>query len=154
MKKILFLFTAIMFSAAAIAQTPDFAGSWKLNGEKSKLNAEFSFAPKDIIITQAGNDMTVEKHSSFQDQEFVTNDKLTLDGKECTNPGFQDTQKKSTCNWSDDKTSLKVISKISIGDGDMTITEVYKKDGGNLIIESLSSSSFGDMNETMVYDKK
>ena len=137
-----------------MAQGPDFSGSWKLNGEKSKLNAEFSFAPKEIIITQAGNDMTVEKHSSFQDQEFVTNDKLTLDGKECTNPGFQDTQKKSTCNWSDDKASLKVISKISIGDGDMTITEVYKMDAGSMIIESMASSSFGDMNETMVYEKK
>jgi hypothetical protein len=154
MKKVLFFLTTIMFTAAAIGQTPDFAGSWKLNGEKSKLNAEFSFAPKEIVITQSGNDMTVEKHSSFQDQEFVTNDKLTLDGKECTNPGFQDTQKKSTCNWSDDKASLKVISKIPIGDGDMTITEVYKIDGVNMIIESIASSSFGDMNETMVYEKK
>lgn len=154
MKKILFILTAIMFSAAVFAQTPDFAGSWKLNSDKSKLNAEFSFAPKEIIITQAGNDMAVEKHSSFQDQEFVTSDKLTLDGKECTNTGFQDTQKKSTCTWSEDKTSLKVISKMSIGDGDMTITEVYKLNGGNLTIESMASSSFGDMNETMVYDKK
>jgi hypothetical protein len=154
MKKSLFLFAALIFSTAIMAQGPDFSGSWKLNGEKSKLNAEFSFAPKEIIITQAGNDMTIEKHSSFQDQEFVTNDKLTLDGKECTNPGFQDTQKKSTCNWSDDKASLKIISKIPIGDGDMTITEVYKMDAGSMIIESMASSSFGDMNETMVYDKK
>jgi len=154
MKKSLFLFAALIFSTAIMAQGPDFSGSWKLNGEKSKLNAEFSFAPKEIIITQAGNDMTVEKHSSFQDQEFVTNDKLTLDGKECTNPGFQDTQKKSTCNWSDDKASLKIISKIPIGDGDMTITEVYKMDAGSMIIESMASSSFGDMNETMVYEKK
>jgi hypothetical protein len=154
MKKSLFLFAALFFSTAIMAQGPDFSGSWKLNGEKSKLNAEFSFAPKEIIITQAGNDMTVEKHSSFQDQEFVTNDKLTLDGKECTNPGFQDTQKKSTCNWSDDKASLKIISKIPIGDGDMTITEVYKMDAGSMIIESMASSSYGDMNETMVYEKK
>ena len=154
MKKSLFLFAALIFSTAIMAQGPDFSGSWKLNGEKSKLNAEFSFAPKEIIITQTGNDMAVEKHSSFQDQEFVTNDKLTLDGKECTNPGFQDTQKKSTCNWSDDKASLKIISKIPIGDGDMTITEVYKMDAGSMIIESMASSSFGDMNETMVYEKK
>lgn len=143
-----------MFSAAATAQGPDFNGSWKLNSEKSKLNAEFSFAPKEVTITQAGNDMTVEKHSSFQDQEFVTTDKLTLDGKECINTGFQDSQKKSTCTWSDDKTSLKVVSKMSIGDGDMTVTEVYKMDGGNMTIESLASSSYGDLNETMVYDKK
>jgi|MudIll2142460700_1097286.scaffolds.fasta_scaffold01304_4 hypothetical protein len=155
MNKTLIIFAALLFSTSAIAQVPDLSGSWKLNSEKSKLNAEFSFAPKEIIITQAGNDFTVEKHSSFQDQEFVTTDKLTLDGKECINTGFQDTQKKSTANWSDDKTSLKIISKMSIGDGgDMTITEVYKMDGSNMVLESLASSSYGDLNETIVYDKK
>jgi hypothetical protein len=153
MKKILFIFTAFMLPAATFAQGLDFNGSWKLNSEKSKLNAEFSFAPKEVIITQAGNDFKVEKHSSFQDQEFVTTDILTLDGKECVNTGFQDTQKKSTCVWSDDKASLKIVSKMSVGDGDMTITEVYKMDGGNMIIESLASSSYGDLNETMVYEK-
>ena len=155
MNKTLIIFAALLFSTSAIAQVPDLSGSWKLNSEKSKLNAEFSFAPKEIIITQAGNDFTVEKHSSFQDQEFVTTDKLTLDGKECINTGFQDTQKKSTAIWSEDKTSLKIISKMSIGDGgDMTITEVYKMDGSNMVLESLASSSFGDLNETIVYDKK
>lgn len=154
MKKILFIFAAFMLPAAAFAQGLDFNGSWKLNSEKSKLNAEFSFAPKEVIITQAGNDFKVEKHSSFQDQEFVTTDNLTLDGKECINTGFQDTQKKSTCVWTDDKASLKIVSKMSIGDGDMTITEVYKMDGDNMVIESLASSSYGDLNETMVYDKK
>ncbi len=155
MNKTLIIFAALLFSTSAIAQVPDLSGSWKLNSEKSKLNAEFSFAPKEIKITQAGNDFTVEKHSSFQDQEFVTTDKLTLDGKECINTGFQDTQKKSTAIWSDDKTSLKIISKMSIGDGgDMTTTEVYKMDGSNMVLESLASSSFGDLNETIVYDKK
>lgn len=154
MKKIFFISAALMLSASAIAQGPDFSGSWKLNSEKSKLNAEFSFAPKEIVITQTGNDLTVEKHSSFQDQEFVTTDKLTLDGKECINAGFMDTQKKSTCTWSDDKASLKIVSKMSVGDGEMTITEVYKMNSSNMVIESASSSSFGEMAETMVYDKK
>jgi hypothetical protein len=155
MKKNLIIFAALLFSAATIAQGIDLKGSWKLNSEKSKLNAEFSFAPKEIIITQAGNDFTVEKHSSFQDQEFTTLDKLTLDGKECINTGFQDTQKKSTAVWSEDKTSLKIVSKMSIGDGgDMTITEVYKMDGNSMVIESNASSSYGELAETMVYDKK
>jgi hypothetical protein len=44
---------------------------------------------------------------------------------------------------------------MSIGDGgDMTITEVYKMDGSNMVLESLASSSYGDLNETIVYDKK
>ncbi len=155
MKKTLTILTAILFSAGAFSQVPDFSGTWKLNNEKSKLNAEFSFAPKSIIITQSGNDMTVEKHSSFQDQEYTTTDKLTLDGKECINPGFQDTQKKSTAVWSEDKTSLKIVSKMNIGDGgEMTITEIYKMDGSNLVIGSNASSSYGELAETMVYDKQ
>ncbi len=69
MKKTLFIFAAFILSAATIAQGINLNGSWKLNSEKSKLNAEFTFAPKEVIITQSGNDLTIEKHSSFQDQE-------------------------------------------------------------------------------------
>ncbi|MCJ7449092.1 MAG: hypothetical protein MUO72_15530 [Bacteroidales bacterium] len=155
MKKTSFILTAFLISATVSAQGLDFSGTWKLNTSKSKLGAEFSMAPKEIIIAQKGNDFSVEKHSSFQDQEFTTNDKFTLDGKECLNQGWQDSQKKSTAVWSEDKKSLKIISKMSIGDGgEMTITEVYKMDGGNMVIESSSSSSFGEMTETMVYDKQ
>ncbi len=154
MKKIVLLSAVVMISLIAAAQGPDFSGSWKLNTGKSKLGDQFSMAPKEIIIVQDGNEFNVEKHSSWQDQEFTTKDRLTLDGKECINPGWQDSQKKSTTAWSDDKKSLKVTSKLTVGEGgEMTITEVYKMDGANLVIESAASSSYGDMSETMVYDK-
>lgn len=155
MKKNLLVFVTLVIITPVFSQVPDFNGSWKLNSEKSKLNAEFSFAPKEIIITQNGNDIQIEKHSSFQDQDFVTTDKLTLDGKECINPGFMDTQKKSTCTWQDDKTSLKIVSKITMNDGgELIINEVYKLIDSNLMIESSSTSSFGEMKEEMVYEKK
>jgi hypothetical protein len=155
MKKIVFLLAAFLVSAVSNAQGIDFSGSWKISNEKSKLNAEFSMAPREIIVEQKDNDLKLEKHSSFQDQEFTTTDKLTLDGIECINAGFMDTQKKSTAAWSDDKASLKITSKMNIGDGgEMTIIEIYKMDGSNLLIESSASSSYGDMSETMVYDKK
>jgi len=154
MKKTAFILCALVISALAGAQGIDLSGSWKLNSSKSKLNAEFSMAPKSLNIAQTGNDLSVERHSEFQGQEFVSNDKFTLDGKECTNAGFMDSEKKSTAVWSDDKKSLKVISKIAIGDGgEMVITEIFKLDGDSLVIDSSSSSSFGDMAETMVYDK-
>ena len=155
MKKIKFLLTALMITTVATAQTVNFSGSFKLNTSKSKLNQEFSMAPKEIIILQNGNDLNVEKHSSFQDQDFITKDKFTLDGKECINPGWQETQKKSTAVWSDDKKSLKITSRFPMNDsGEFVIVEVYKMDGNNIIIESSASSSFGDMAETMAYDKQ
>jgi hypothetical protein len=155
MKKIKFLIAALLISSVASAQSVNFSGNWKLNSTKSKLNADFSMAPKEIILAQKGNDLNIEKHSSFQDQDFTTNDKLTLDGKECINPGWMDTQKKSTVAWSDDKKSLKITTKFPMNDGgEMIITEVYKMDGSNMVIESSASSSYGDMSETMVYDKQ
>lgn len=155
MKRVTFIIAALLISTIATSQTVNFSGNFKLNTAKSKLNQDFSMAPKEIIILQNGNDLNVEKHSSFQDQEFTTKDKLTLDGKECINPGWQETKKKSTAVWSDDKKSLKVISKFPMNDGgEMVITEVYKMDGVNMIIETSATSSFGDRAETMVYDKQ
>jgi len=155
MKKTVLFFAALLISVIVSAQGVDFSGKWKLNSSKSKLNDQFSMAPKDIIVEQTGNDLNLEKHSSFQDQDFTTKDKITLDGKECINTGWQDSKKKSVAVWSDDKTSLKITSKIPMNDdNEMTIIEVYKMDGSNLIIESSASSSFGDLAETMFYDKQ
>lgn len=153
MKKTFFLFAAILFTFAVSAQV-DLSGSWKLNTTKSKLGEQFSMAPKEIIIVQNGNNMSVEKHSEFQGQEFNQKDNYTLDGKECVNDGFMDSKKKSTVTWAADKKSLKVVSKIPMQDQEITTTEVYKLDGGNMVIESSMGSQMGDMNETQVYDKK
>ncbi len=154
MKKTAIILTALMITTLVGAQGLDFSGNWKLNSSKSKLNTEFSMAPQTLVITQNGNEINVERHSDFQGQQMVTADKITLDGKECINKGFMDSEKKSTASWADDKKSLKVISKISIGDGgEMVITEVFKLDSGSLVIDSSSASSFGNMAETMIYDK-
>jgi hypothetical protein len=154
MKKALFFLTAILLTITVSAQI-DLSGSWKLNSSKSKLGEQFSMAPKEIILVQKGNDLSVERHSEWQGQEFTTNDKFTLDGKECVNAGMMDTEKKSTAIWAADKKSLKITSKIPMQDGgEFALNEVYKIDSGNMVIEMSASSSFGDMAETQVYDKK
>jgi hypothetical protein len=154
MKKTFFILAAILATFTLSAQT-DFSGSWKLNSSKSKLGDQFSMAPKEIIVAQKGIELSVERHSEWQGQEFTINDKFTLDGKECINAGFMDTQKKSTATWSADKKSLTITSKIPMQDGgDFTVKEVFKMDGGNMVIESSASSSWGDMAETQVFDKK
>jgi hypothetical protein len=155
MKKTFILGALLLISTIVSAQGLDFSGNWKLNRSISKLNDQFSMAPKEIILTQKDNDFDVERHSTFQDRDFTIKDKFTLDGKECINPGWQDTQKKSTASWADDKTSLKITTKIAMGDnGEMTIIEVYKITGTNLVIETSASSSFGDVTETAVFEKQ
>lgn len=152
MKKLAFFLSAILITTIAFAQT-DFSGNWKLNSSKSKLG-ERSFAPKEIIVVQKGNELSVESHSEWQGQERTRTNKYTLDGKECINTGFRDSEIKSTAVWSGDKKSLTIKSKVPMQNGDMTMTAVYKMDGKNLVIESSSSSSFGDRSETQVFDKQ
>ena len=154
MKKITLFVAVIMIVNIAYGQSTNFTGTWKLNTSLSNLNAEFSFAPKEIIIEQKGNDMKVERHSSFNGEDFTINDKFTLDGKECINIGWQDSEKKSTAVWAEDKKSLKISTKLTMGDGnEMSITELFKMDKKNMVIESSASSSYGDMSEIMVYEK-
>jgi len=154
MKKIKILLATLLISSVAAAQVVNFSGSWKLNTSKSKLNTEFSFAPKTITLVQNGNNLNVEKLSTFDYQDYTTNDKLTLDGKECINPGWQDFQKKSTAVWSEDKKSLIITSKVSTDSDDIIIKEVYKMDGSNMVLESSLSSYNGEMSETIFYDKQ
>ncbi|HUX97635.1 MAG TPA: hypothetical protein VMV47_18015 [Bacteroidales bacterium] len=155
MKKFMLLAITVMISAAMHSQNVNFSGNWKLNSSMSTLNSEWSMAPLEIIIDQKGNDLKVEKHSSFQGENFTINDKFTLDGKECINTGWQDSQKKSTAVWSSDKKSLTITTKLIMGDGgEMIIIEVYKMDKKNMSLNSKASSSYGDMEETMVYDKQ
>jgi hypothetical protein len=152
MKKLTFLIAALFFSTLGFAQT-DFSGTWKLNSSKSKLG-ERSFAPKEIVVVQKGNNLSVESHSEWQGQERIRTNKYTLDGKECVNAGFRDSEIKSTAVWSGDKKSLKITSKFEMQNGEMIMTATYKMDGKNLVIESSSSSSFGDRSETQVFDKQ
>lgn len=153
MKKLLFVVLAVLCSSALFAQT-DFSGTWKLNSSKSKLGEQFSMAPKTVIVEQSGNNMSVEKHSEFQGNEIKSTDKYTLDGQECVNKGFMDSEKKSKVVWSGDKKSLTVTSKIPMQGETMTITETYSMKDGSMVIQSKASSSYGDMEETQVFDKK
>jgi hypothetical protein len=155
MKKMLFLCLALSVSFLVSAQSTDFSGKWKLNSSKSKLSAEFSMAPKELVIVQKGNDLSVERHSTFQERELTFSDKFTLDGKECLNKGWMNSEKRSTAVVSGDKKSVKITTAIAMGNnGSMTVTETYSMDGKSLVVEAIATSSFGDRSETMVYDKE
>lgn len=149
------LLLLVVFSISASAQTPDFSGTWALNKKTSKLADEFSMAPTHIKVVQAGNDLNVERYTSMQGDDLTIKDKFTLDGKECINPGWADSEKRSTAIWSGDKASLIITTKLSLGDnGEMTIIEVYRLKDKHLVIEIKGSSFFGETAETLVFDRK
>ncbi len=152
MKKITLLLIAFAFTTFAFAQA-DFSGSWALNTSKSKLGDQ-SFAPKSLTIKQSGNEMTIESVTDFMGQTNTSTNKYTLDGKESTNEGFGGNPTKSTATWSADKKELTISTKIDMQGNEMVIKSVYKKDGDNLVVNQSMNSSFGDMSETQVFDKK
>ncbi|MGE5426782.1 MAG: hypothetical protein ACM3O8_02730 [Methylococcaceae bacterium] len=155
MKKILYLLIFSLLTFTSMAKVADFSGTWNLNKEKSTLNEQFSMAPSQIILQQSADVLDVEKHASWQDQEFTINDKFTLDGKECINKGWQDSQKTSVAVWSTDEKTLTITSKMPMQDGnEMTIVEIYQMQDNNLKLEVSANSSFGEMKETFLFDKQ
>ena len=144
----------LLLTIIVSAQT-DFSGTWKLNKEKSKLNDQFSMAPTQLIIVQKGNDLSLERNISFQDQNMTIQEKFTLDGKECLNNGMMDSKRKSVAVFSDDKKVLTIDSKIPMQDGaEIAIKEVFSIVNGNLVIDSSNKSSWGDTTEKMTFDKQ
>ena len=154
MKKILYLIVLVFLASQGYGQKVNFSGTWKINKEKSQLGEEFSMAPNKVIVDQGKNSLSVERHSTWQGEEFSFTDRFTLDGKECENPGWMDSVKKSTAVWADKKV-LKVTTKIPMQDGgEMTIEDQYSLEGGNLHIKTFASSSYGEMTEVYVFDKE
>ena len=155
MKNVVFILAAVLMAVIVNAQPADFTGKWKLNSSKSTLNDQFSLAPNEVIVNQEISLINVEKHSNFQGTDYTINDKYTLDGQESVNEGWQGAEKKSVATWDENKQLLTVKSKLPMQDGtEVSITEIYKMKDNDLVIESVASSSYGDLYETMVYDRQ
>ena len=132
----------------------DFSGKWKIDESKSKFNEQFSSHPREVTITQAGNNMTVVRVTDMQGQEMTFTDQYTLDGKECRNKGFRDTESISTVNWAADGKSLKINTKVTMDNGDMTMVRNLRVDGSNLVVDFSVNGPWGQSDETWVYDKQ
>ncbi len=154
--KILSIMAVSLFSFSVVmAQGKvDFSGKWKINESKSTLNEQYSSHPTQVVITQSGNDMTVERTSNMRGQDMTFTDKFTLDGKECKNKGFRDTETTSTANWAPDGMSLKIETQIPTDNGDMSMSRTMKMDGSNLVVDFTVNGSFGESSETWVFDKE
>ena len=158
----------------------DFSGTYNLNREKSDFGQPPQGAPgagggqppaggggggmrgrmtpSQLKVTQAGNDLTVDRivKVEYQDDR-VTTDKLTLDGKECELPGFGNSVRKMTATWSADGTALTVISNsVFEREGnkfEMSTTEVWTLKEGALVIDTTSKTPRGERKTVLVYEK-
>lgn len=157
------LFSSIVFmlaSAGLFAQS-NFSGTWAFNESKSDFGgSQFRFAATTMVVTQAGNVLTVESTMPGRDGgEMKTTSKYNLDGTVSENPMFN-TTRKSTVAWSADKASMTIASTMTFErDGEsreMKSTETWKlTEGGKvLMLESVRPGRDGEMKITVAYDKK
>jgi len=155
-----FLMTSFVTDAAA--KKAKFSGEWALNKEKSNIG-EYGemMASTKLIINQKGKKLAIERFGTSQDGENYTyTEKYTLDGKECENIIYETTKKKSTANWSEDKKSLTITSTIWFefegNELEVSLIEVleFTDDGNSLSINQKASTDYGDLENTLVYDKE
>ncbi len=149
------LLVLLLVAPAAMALHPDFSGKWKLNTAKSKLGDQFSMAPREMVIVCQENEMSVVRHSEFQEQTVTISDRYTLDGKESINEGWMGSEKKSVAVWAADGQTLSVATKIPFGESDeLSVAEVYSIESGCLKIQAKAVSGWGTTEEIYIFDKQ
>jgi hypothetical protein len=139
----------------------DFSGTWAFNESKStQAEGGFRFAPTKMVITQDGNNLSVERTSVRQGgEEFKSTDKFTLDGKECVNPMFN-SSRKTMVKWSEDGKTLAFSHTMSFDrDGqtqEFKTSEIWKynETDKTLAVETSFTGPNGEMKLSNVYDKK
>ncbi len=150
---IIMILVSLPFAAMAL-KNPDFSGKWKLNESASTLNAEFSFAPQQVTISQDKKLMSYETVSSFQGEEYKRTSKYNLDGSESKNEGFQGRETISIATW--DGKTLKIATTFEMQDGGtLTVTASFSMKEDQLsIVSEVKGGPMGDSSETWIYDKQ
>ena len=138
------------------AKGTDFSGTWILNKEKSQLG-ERGRVDASKVITQKGDSLTIKRTFTGRDgQEMSDVDKFLINGKECINKGFRNSERKSVLNWDSDGKTLIIKSTHTMERNgekrEMHITEKLLLSADGKLLTIKASSNRGEIK--MVYDKK
>jgi hypothetical protein len=87
-------------------------------------------------------------------QTSTTNAKYTLDGVECKNSGFMESQTVSKAQWNEEKTALMINSTTDMQGQPMKSVETYTIEKEHLKIVYSMDSPMGEFVETYVFDKQ
>jgi mannan endo-1,4-beta-mannosidase len=139
----------------------DFSGDWIFNEEKSVLdNMGVNSIPYKMKIAQKKDTLTIRKIYILEyTDDMVTDENLTLDGKECTSE-MLDSSKTMKATWSNNCDTLFIGSKVRLKRGGQTFDIVdneswsLQKLGAALSIKQYSNSFWGERTITLIYDKK
>jgi len=149
------------FEPLALNRPADFTGTWMLNEYESKVQAGPSSTPYKLDIAQQGTELTIKSTSvvEWADDE-VTEQTLTLDGKDIFSTGFNNAPRVQHANWSVARDTLVIDSKVTFNFGNRPIeinakdTWQLKRRDKKLVIVQKVNSRVGERTSILVYDKK
>ncbi len=143
----------MVFAGISAAATPNLTGDWKLNISKSNLG---EMPPPSSMTQKVTHDepklkLAVKQSSDMGDLDFEAN--YTTDGKECVNT-IRDNEAKSVVKWDGD--ALLFETKGKFGDNDFTMKDKWtlSTDGKVLTVERHFSSSFGEGDQKLIFEKQ
>jgi hypothetical protein len=149
--------SAFMLKPAAA----DFSGKWKLNEGKSELGQFANFATRVIETEQNADAISISRTApSFDGNDMTTKERLTFDGKEVESAFIANSKRKAVASWSDEGKTLKITYSFVLDfngeSNEIKGTEIWtlSADGKTLTVKGKSSSSFGDIETTSVYEKQ
>lgn len=140
----------------AVAQAkPSFAGTWKMNMEKSDPmgggGGGMAMAP--LVITQTDKQLVITRNVNGQDQVTTYN----LDGTESTNTTGRG-ESKSKAHWEGSSLVIETTSTFNGQSGPMTITSKEVRsvsaDGKEMTISTTRTTQNGEQTTKRVYDKQ
>lgn len=154
-RRLLFIAFLVALSLASVSaqQKPDFSGTWKLNVAKSDFGVIGGPTSRTDVITHKDPSLSnsVTADGPQGKQEFTVN--YTTDGKEATNK-MGPREVKSTLKWSG--STLVINSKFVYNDADVSAeaTWALSSDGKTLTITQHFSSSMGDADQKLIFEKQ
>ncbi len=158
---ILIAFPALLLSFTVLPGQTNFSGEWKLNTDKSDLGQMANFAVTSLKVDQANEAITIARTApTFQGDESTTTETVTFDGKTSETKIFGESTKKSSIKWDESGKTFTLTFTLNLDfNGQQMVVEGTEKwslsdDGKILTLETNSTSDFGDMSTTAVYDKK
>jgi len=154
-KHLIGIFAMLAVAALPALAKPDFTGEWKLNTSKSTFGDVPGPDSMTIKVKHAEPNLSTESKQSGQMGEIEMKANYTTDGKECTNDGIMGgPPMKSTVKWDGD--TLGIETKGQIMDNDFTLTQKWTlaEDGKTLKVAQHFSSSMGEFDQTLVFEKQ
>jgi hypothetical protein len=147
-------FLALALAASVSAQAkPNFSGAWKVNTSKSDFGPMPAPQTASLKIGHEDPNLKVSVSQTSDRGEFSYDAAYTTDGKESTNT-IRDNPIKSVVKWDGD--TLTFDTKASFAGNEVTIKDKWmlSEDGKIITVERQLSSSQGEANQKLIYEKQ